>query len=614
MIQIQDLTKSYGTQTLFENISFQINRFEKVGLVGRNGYGKTTLFRLITGEEEFDTGKITIPKNYSIGYVKQNLDFTEDTILKEGINGLPFNQKSDSWRVEKILFGLGFNKEDLLKHPSQISGGFQVRLNLAKTLLSNSNFLLLDEPTNYLDITSIRWLIQFLKSWQGEIFLITHDRGFMDEIVTHTILIHRKKIKKIEGNTEKLYLQIAREEEIYEKQRINEEKKRKADEIYINRFRAKARLAGLIQSRIKMLAKSEKKEKLEKIKDLDFRFKYTPIEANILIEINKLKFGYENTKILINDLSFIIRKKDRIAIIGPNGKGKTTLLRLIYQELIPDTGEIKKHNLLKTGYFGQTNRSTLHPENTVMEEIMLTNSQCTEQEARNISGGLLFEEDNALKKIKILSGGEKSRVLLGKILASQINLLLLDEPTNHLDMESCDALLAAIDDFDGAVVIVTHNEMFLHAIAERLIIFDNNQINTFEGTYNEFLEKIGWQTELSVNISNDKNISANKFNIKEIKRKKAQLIEEKSKKLKPIEKKYNDLENYIIKLEKQFNELQEKLIEASKQKQGEKIGIISKNIHDIEKEIKESYEELEVIMIEHEKESKKYTELLNSIQ
>src|SRR3990172_2030614 len=272
MIQVDKLTKRYGNRVLFENVSFMVNARERVGLVGRNGHGKTTLLRILTGEEGYDDGTLSMPRNYRIGYLRQNLNFTEDTVLKEGVKGLQEQEQGHSWKVEKILAGLGFTQETFAMHPLEISGGYQVRLNLAKVLVSDPDLLLLDEPTNYLDITSIRWLERFLTNWPRELILITHDRGFMDKVITHTIGIHLRKVRKVQGNTEKYYMQIAQEAEIYEKTRINDEKRRKDIEIFIRRFRAKARLANMVQSRIKTLAKTEKREKLEKIKDLSFSF------------------------------------------------------------------------------------------------------------------------------------------------------------------------------------------------------------------------------------------------------------------------------------------------------------------------------------------------------
>jgi len=260
MIVVDNLSKSYGKQGLFDSVSFKVNRKERVGVVGRNGHGKTTLFRMITGEDEPDEGTITKPRKYRIGYVEQRMRFTEATVLAEGARALPPDAPNEIWRVEKVLTGLGFDAADLEKRPSELSGGFQVRLNLTKVLVGDFQMLLLDEPSNYLDITSIRWLERFLSAWPGELLLITHDRSFMDNVVTHVLGIHRRKVRKVEGDTGKYYEQIAAEEEIYEKTRVNDERKMKEMDLFITRFRAKARLGGLVQSRVKSLEKMEKRD------------------------------------------------------------------------------------------------------------------------------------------------------------------------------------------------------------------------------------------------------------------------------------------------------------------------------------------------------------------
>ncbi len=475
MIIVDNISKGYGSQELFKNAGFRLNAGERVGLVGRNGYGKTTLFRLIAGEEEPDSGTISIPKGYTIGYVLQEPDFTESTVLEEGCRGLPAAEKAHRWKVEKVLAGLGFTEEDLAKHPSQLSGGFQVRLNLAKVLVREVNLLLLDEPNNYLDITSIRWLTQHLRAWRGELMLITHDRGFMDNVVTHVMGIYRKGLRKIKGDTGKLYDRIAMDEEIYEKTRINDEKKRKQIEAFVRRFRAKATLASRVQSRVKTLEKMAKLDRLEQAKDLDFSFRSKPFNGKPIMHVKDLAFGYDPERLLFSELSFSVGPYDRICVVGKNGKGKTTLLRTLAGELGPREGEIKCNATAAVAYYAQANAAALVERRTVLEEVQSANPDIDQQRARNIAGLMMFEGDDALKRVKVLSGGEKNRLMLAKIIATPVNLLLLDEPTNHLDMESCDALLEAIDDFEGAVVMVTHNEMLLHGLARRLIVFQGEE-------------------------------------------------------------------------------------------------------------------------------------------
>lgn len=495
MLQVNDLSLGFSGQELFDDISFNIHGGERIGLVGRNGSGKTTLFKLITGELRPDSGRISLPKNYTVGYLKQLLHFTEPTVLQEACLGLRADEQDQIWKAEKILTGLGFSEEEFYRSPAEFSGGFQVRLNLAKVLLAEPHLLLLDEPTNYLDIISIRWFKTFLQRWSNELMIITHDRDFMNSVTTHTLGIHRQKIKKIEGDTAKLFEQIAVEEDVYEKTRKKEQKKRDEAMEFINRFRALAARASLVQSRIKALEKMGTKEELRQVTELGFNFNAAEFEAQRLMHIKDISFGYTPEKVLIKGLSLDIGRRDRICVVGKNGKGKSTLLRLLAGELKPQSGDIAKHEKCAIGYFGQTNIERLNPSVTIEKEFSLLRPDLSYTTIRQTCGAMMFSGDLALKKISVLSGGEKSRVSLGKILLTPTNLLLLDEPTNHLDVESCDSLIAALDEFPGGVVIVTHSEMFLHHLANRLIVFNEDKVFVFEGTYQDFLDRVGWEPE-----------------------------------------------------------------------------------------------------------------------
>ncbi len=597
MIRVENLAKSYGDRILFDNITFSVNQKERIGLVGQNGHGKTTLFRMISGEERPDSGAIVIPKNYQIVYVQQHLAFSADTALEEGILALPAAEKDHHWKVEKILAGLGFDQADFHRPPAEFSGGLQVRLNLVKALVAEPDLLLLDEPTNFLDITSIRWIEQFLCSWPHELMVITHDRSFMDKVVTHTIGIHRRKSRKIKGDTTKYYTQIAQDEEVYEKTRINDERRRKEIQQFITRFRAKARLANLVQSRIKTLQKMEKKEKLDALQLLDFSFRSKPFPAKQILSCQDLTFGYDEQVPLISDFGIMISAGERVCVVGKNGKGKTTLLKLLAQKLKPQSGQIKYHPAAIEGFFEQTNISSLIDDRTVEEEILYTHADIDRQNARNICGAMMFSGDEALKKIGVLSGGEKSRVMLGKLLATPVNLLLLDEPTNHLDMESCDALLTAIDLFQGAVIIVTHNEMFLHSLAERLIVFQDEQINVFEGRYQEFLDAGGWHDEKPPGQQSAAPVQAclhdTRAGKKEMRRKRSEIISRRSKAVKPLENRISQLESDIESQEFVLENLNQQMQQASQNREGTKIQKLSQSMHSCQTAIDELFDKLE---------------------
>ncbi len=618
MISIENLKKSYGSQALFENISFRINNRERVGLVGRNGHGKTTLLRLVIGDEKADGGIISAPSGYRIRYVRQHLNFTEDTVLEEGMTGLPEDEKDHFWKVEKILAGLGFSGKDIHRHPGEFSGGYQVRLNLAKALVSEPDLLLLDEPTNYLDITSIRWVERFLVNWPHELILVTHDRSFMDTVATHIVGIHRCKVRKIEGNTEKYYAQIAQDEEVYEKTRINDEKRRKEIGLFISRFRAKARLANMVQSRVKTLAKLAKKEKLETLGELDFSFRSKPFHSKNVMNVENVCFSYNPGDPLIRKLSFVLHDNDRVCVVGQNGKGKTTLLKLLSQTLTPESGTITCHPGITKGVFEQTNISRLVDSRTVEEEILYTHPDVDRQISRNICGAMMFSGDAALKKISVLSGGEKSRVMLGKLLVTPVNLLLLDEPSNHLDMESADSLLAAIDSFDGVVIMVTHNEMFLHALAKRLIVFQDERVAVFEGTYQEFIEKGGWKDEVVHIKSEQKDIgnaeSGEKLSRKAIRKMRSELVTRRAKVLKPMEQRISQIEDEIESLETDLETYNQQMVDASQAKDGNKIAELSRDIHTSRTSIDTFFDELEKLTGSLEEEKSIFDEKFEQLE
>jgi ATP-binding cassette subfamily F protein 3 len=588
MIELVNISKSYPTNELYSGLDLRLNAGNKVGLVGRNGSGKSTLFKLILGEEQPESGEIAIPKNYKIGALKQYFDFTEKTLLEETALALSEEDKYNIYKAEKILFGLGFTQEDLEKAPKEFSGGYQIRINLAKLLLTEPNMLLLDEPTNYLDILSIRWLKAFLKSFEGEVILITHDRDFMDSVCTHTMGIIRKSAFMVQGGTQKFYELLANNEEHYEKQKIAQEKKIKELEEFIAKNKARAATATLAQSKVKILEKMDVMDDLQYDANLKFDFNYKETAAKFLVEVKEVSFGYSADNILFKDITFALNKGETIGIIGKNGKGKSTLLNVIAGELKPLTGTVDFHSSTVFGHFGQTNISHLNLNNTVMDEIHSTNVKLPESTIRGIAGLMMFSGDNAKKKISLLSGGEKSRVMLGKIIAKDVNLLFLDEPTNHLDMDSIEALTNAIKTFEGSCMIVTHSEDLLRAVCDRLIVFTNDGADYFNGTYDEFLEKIGWDEDDSMEQKKPKDKP--KINKKEIKKLRAAVVSEKSKATAPLKKEIQACEEEILKLEALLDETQNELTRLTSKGDNHAITEVSKNVAKYEKQIEEKYD------------------------
>jgi ATP-binding cassette subfamily F protein 3 len=439
----------------------------------------------------------------------------------------------------------------------------------------------------------------------------------MDNVTTHTMGIHRTKIRKIPGSTHKLYNQILQDEEVYEQTRINEERKRREAEEFINRFRAQANRARAVQSRIKALEKMGKLEKMTEADTLDFQFSAAQFQGKWLLEAENISFSFQpDSALIIKELSFAIKKKDRIGVIGKNGKGKTTLLSILAGNLTPVEGRVIVHQNVELAYFGQTNIDRLDPGRTVEEEILGVQQDYNKNTARNICGAMMFEGDSAMKKVAVLSGGEKSRVLLGKLLARPSNLLLLDEPTNHLDMESIDSLVEALDAFPGAVVIVTHSEMILDAIAKRLIVFDGGKITFFHGTYRDFLERVGWEDEekdMPAEKTPEEELDRSSIRKKGHKRLRAEFIQTRSKVLGPLEQKMTSIEKEIMGLEKEIENNNQTLIRATTIGDGKSIASLSISIHNMRKEIDRLFDELDGVAKEHSIRLKELEERWNDI-
>lgn len=572
MLQADYLSLAYGSQVVLEKSGFSLQKGERCGLIGRNGSGKSTLFRLIDGEEKPDEGTIVLPKGYRLGVLQQQIRFTQPTILEEAALGLREEDKDSLYKVESLLFGLGFNEEAMDASPSSVSGGYALRIQLAKVLASEPDCLLLDEPTNYLDILSVRFLTKFLMEWRGEMILISHDLQFLDQATTHMMGIHRHKIYKIKGKSADLFHLIAEEEERHETMRANLEKKKAHLQEYIDRFGAKASKAAQAQSKQKMIDKLPDLEKLKNMAHLDFSFHEVPFMGRKMLEAKNLNFSYDKEP-LIEDFSLTIEKGDRVAIIGKNGYGKSTLLKLLVQELAPQQGSLNLSAAMRFGYFGQTYIDRLNPKLKIEEEISSANPQLNFTQVRGICGLMMFGGDLAKKPISVLSGGEKSRVLLGKIIAQPCNLLLLDEPTHHLDIESIEALIDAIEDFGGSVVIVTHSEWILRRIPfNKLVVCHKQKQELFLDTYDEFLAKVGWQEEKKAPVEKPKMPSPppKKSNKGEIKK----------------------CEDRIVLLEESMQKNNEKLAIVSQSGNGEEIKKLLAAIAHEKKEIDELYDRL----------------------
>lgn len=600
MLQIQGIRKAFGQQILFEDAGCLIEAGEKVGLVGANGHGKSTLLKMILHELEPDDGLIAVQRGIRIGHLSQHLVFEKDTTLDETCLSLPPTEEGflETYRAEAMLMGLGFTREQLEQPPEELSGGFQVRLNLAKSLLEDPDLLLLDEPNNYLDIVSLRWLRGFLRKWKRTLLLVTHDREFMDSVTTHTLAVHRKKLRKFAGDTAKAWDQIYLEEEMHEKTRVNSERKIAQEMRFVERFRAKARRASQAQSRLKQIAKRDRLEKLDEISTLSFSFKHIPNPGKWTTETRAIDFNYEDGPTLISGLELHVGAKDRVGVIGPNGKGKSTLLRILAGELKPVSGEVRYHPSTELNLFGQSAMGILDDRRSIEEEINNANTMLTRTQVRDICGAMMFGGDLALKNVEILSGGEKARTLLGRVLARPANLLLLDEPTNHLDMASTEAFIDAIDMFPGAVVMVTHVESVLRETCNRLVIFDEGKVRVFEGNYDDFLRRHGWSSELEERARSARKKRGNR---KDQRRERARLIEERSRQLKPLRDEMQRNENFIDALGEKSKQTETQLIEASQQGNANEISSLSLQLKNLQDSIEKAFKKLEEATNEHDR-------------
>lgn len=526
MISINDLTFRIGSRALYDEANWHIKPGERIGLIGANGTGKSTLLKIIVGEYAPSEGTISMSKDLKIGYLNQDLlsydshhsilhvameafdrqnklhDEIEELLKKietdyseEVLNKLSDKQQEfealDGYNIEyranEILAGLGFSAEDQHRPLNTFSGGWRMRVMLAKILLQTPDILLLDEPTNHMDLPSIKWLENYLMSFEGAIVIVSHDRYFLDKVVNRIVESRKGKLTPYAGNYTFYLEEKALRGEIQKGEYKNQQAKIKQEERLIERFKAKASKAKMAQSRMKAL------DKMERVEDVDddnptvnFKFKFSKPSGRHVIKIEGANKAYPNVEILRN-AEGLIEKGDKIALIGANGKGKSTLLRIIAgTEQFDGTCETG-HNVTTT-FFAQHQLESLHLDNTILEELQAFAPKHTDTELRGILGCFLFTGDDVFKKIRVLSGGEKSRVALAKSLTTDSNFLILDEPTNHLDIQSVNILIQALQQYEGTFIAVSHDRYFLDNVANKIWFIENMDIKEYPGTYAEYEE------------------------------------------------------------------------------------------------------------------------------
>jgi ATP-binding cassette subfamily F protein 3 len=547
MISINNLSVQFGGESLFDHVSFIINDKDRMGLVGKNGAGKSTLLKIISGIQKADEGDVIFPDNYSVGYLPQEMEtMSERSVMEETMNafsevvkletliagyekqiGEREDYESDSYHklirhhsdaldryhliggqaihvnIEKVLLGLGFEREEFTRQMTTFSSGWQMRVEIAKILLQQHDVILLDEPTNHLDIDSIQWLEEFLDSYKGAVVLVSHDRAFLDNVTKRTIEISLGKIYDYKANYSEYVLMREDRMESQLATHNNQQRQIRQIERFVERFRSKATKAKQVQSRIKLLEKIDLVE-VDMVDESGIRFRFpdAPHSGKIILEGINLCKDYPQKRVL-NDLNFSIIKNDRVAFVGKNGEGKTTLSKLINRQ-VDYTGELKYGHNVVIGYYAQNQSDYLDPEKTVFKTIDDIAVGDIRTRIKGILGGFLFSGDDIEKKVKVLSGGEKSRLSLAKLLLTPANLLILDEPTNHLDMRSKDVLKSALLQYNGTLIIVSHDRDFLQGLTNRVFEFKRGVVREYIGDIYDFLEQRRIQSLKELEVSQRK--------------------------------------------------------------------------------------------------------------
>jgi ATP-binding cassette, subfamily F, member 3 len=524
MISVSNISYFIGGRALYENASMFIRPNDKIGLIGLNGRGKSTLLRILNGELTVNEGSISKSKDCTIGFLNQDLlsfqtddailtvameafkeavetqrqiekilhkletEYTDDLVDKlthlqekfEHLDGYTMQSKA-----EEILEGIGFSTQDLHRPLREFSGGWRMRVMLAKLLLEKPSCLMLDEPTNHLDLPSIEWVENYLRNYEGAVIIVSHDRTFLDNVITKTVDVTNQQLVTYEGNYSYYLQEKEMREEIQQGAYENQQAKIRQTERFIERFRAKATKSKQVQSRVKALDRMEKiEEVVNDVAEVNFRFTFKQTSGRHVVILKDVSKSYGSLDIL-KHTNTSIERGDKIALIGANGKGKSTLLRIL-ANTEPVNGErIIGYNVIY-GFFAQHQLESLHVDNEILDELKQAGSGKTEQELRNVLGCFLFSDEEVFKKIKVLSGGEKSRVALAKTLISEANFLLLDEPTNHLDFISENILIQALQQYQGTFVTVSHNRHFVSQIANKIWYIENHQIKEYPGTYEEY--------------------------------------------------------------------------------------------------------------------------------
>jgi len=646
MIQIQDLSCSIGGRTLMTDINWAIQPGKRSALIGPNGAGKTTLLRLIIGELEPDKGKINRPREYHIGYLPQEeIDVRGDSVLDtalaghEKISELERNIESahyaldaspddqakllkklgdlehqyealGGYRLEPtaktILSGLGFGEADFLRPQSELSGGWRMRVYLARLLLGNPDLLLLDEPTNHLDLPSLEWLEQYLLQFTGSVVLVSHDRFFIDRLAHDVYELDHGRLERYAGNYHFFEREKEKRIQLQRKKIETLEAERKRQERFIERFRAKNTKATQVQSRIKQLEKLEKIELPPSHRRINFQLSVEVKSYKDVLHIEDMSFRYQEPWVL-KDVNLIVSRKERVALVGANGAGKTTLTRLIVNQFSPQRGSISLGKRTSVGYYAQHQLDMLDPDANVYDEVFSSAAESHIPRIRDVLGAFQFSGDDVFKKIKVLSGGEKARVSLAKILLSPVNFLIMDEPTNHLDLASVEALELALTYYEGTLLLISHDRYFLDKIVGRIIELKEGELTEYLGNYSDYLAKRMSDPAEGARTGTKERSHPIGRKTKDQKRLEAEARQAISRERNRLEKEIARIEEKIDGMETRMREIEEKLAHPETYQNGKQVAQFRKEYTRLKKDLEESIDSWEKDKLELE-------ELLNSLR
>lgn len=578
LLQAQGATKQFGSKILFDHAAFAINEGEHVGVIGPNGAGKTTLFKILAGQEELDSGIITKSRSLRLGYLEQEADWNFNEKVEEY---LAHNCIKPIWELKQLGLKLGLSENHFQSFLTSLSGGYRMRVKLLYLIGMEPNLLLLDEPTNFLDLETLLVLEQFLQETNSAFLLISHDREFLRRVTDHILEVESGEITKFNGNIDDYFEQKAQLQTLLEKQTLSQEAKRKSIQDFVNRFGAKATKARQAQSRLKALEKMETIDLKAPPARSVIQLPPASSTGKMILELNNGICGYGD-KVILRNISLRLERGHHLGIVGLNGAGKSTLLKSLAEEIPLLGGELKWGYQVELAYYAQHTPEKLNLEQTVLEALATeAHPSVLRQEILNMAGSLLFSGEAASKKIKVLSGGEKSRVAMGQVLLKKAPLLLLDEPTNHFDFDTVEALTAALEKYEGTIVTVSHDRGFIGRVANRILEVNNGQLTLYPGTYDEYV----WSVQKGIlALRNENNNPEPRVKSPVIGVKTPNSREEKKRleaRIKQLQKLNRDLEKKISDLSKKRDELTHQLIGLK----GDQAVSTSKELHLISGEI-----------------------------